>query len=137
MIRRISSPLHPTGFALSMRWLALIVIMFGTIISSMGDTRSHGLAAIANHAVSALQEPHRSDQQHQHLHEEQGGELAMVEKSQSADHPHHETDHSHDKAHAPSVAWHSAAPPSSSWTAPVRSAIEMVQATRLERPPKG
>ena len=137
MTRRISSPLHPTGFALSMRWLVLIVIMFGTIISSMGDTRSHGLAAIGSHAAPAPQEPHSSDQQQQHLHEEQGGELAMVEESQSADHPHLETDHSHDKAHAPSVAWHSAAPPSSCWTAPVRPWIEMLQASRLERPPKG
>ncbi len=132
-----STSLHPTRFELSMRWLVLIVIMFGTFISSMGDTRSHGLAAIASHAVFALQEPHSSDQQQQHLHEDQGGGLAMVEVSPSADHPHHETDHSHDKVHAPAAAWNSAAAQPSSWTAPVRPWIEMVQATRLERPPKG
>ena len=136
MTRRISSSLHPTGVALGMRWLVLIMIMFGTIISPMGDTRSHGLAAIAVHAAPSADEPH-ADAAHTPVHEDQVGQWVMLEKSPSADHPHHETDHSHDKAHAPSAAWNSAAAQPSSWTTPVRPSIEMVRASRLERPPKG
>lgn len=129
MTLRASFSLRPTGAALGVRWLVLVVILFGTILSSMGGTSSHGLAAIAVALHAAPDEPNG------HAHEEQGGELAMVDNSASADHPHHAADHSHDKAHAPSVAWRSAVPQSPSWWRLARPWIEMVEAFRLERPP--
>ena len=131
MTLRASFSLRPTGAALGVRWLVLVVILFGTILSSMGGTSSHGLAAIAVALHAAPDEPHG------HAHEEQGGELAMVNQSANADHPHHEMDHSHDKAHALSVAWGSAVPQPPNWRLSVRPWIAMVEASRLERPPMG
>jgi len=130
----VSCSLRPDGAALGVRWLVLVVIMFGTIIFSIGSTSSHGLAVIAAaHHVA----PFSSDESHGHVHEVGGGEVAMVNQSAGADHPHHGADHSHDKAHALPVAWTSAAPQLPAWWGLVRPWIEMVQASRLERPPMG
>jgi hypothetical protein len=128
-----SFSLRPAGAALGVRWLVLVVILFGTILSSMGGTRSHGLAALAvtSHTADSSNEPHG------HAHEEHGVELAMLDSSAGADHPHHEADHSHDKAHVLSVAWRSAVPQPPGWQGLVRPWIEMVEASRLERPPMG
>ena len=134
MTLHVSSSLRPTGAALGMRWLVLVVIMFGTTISAIGGTNSHGLAAIAATLHAA---PSFPNEPHGHVHEDQGGELAMVDQSAGADHIHHGTDHSHDKAHVLPVAWSSAAPQLPSWRVLVRPWIEMVQASRLERPPMG
>lgn len=134
MTLRIPSSLRPTRAALGMRWLVLIVIMFGTVISSIGLTNSHGLAAIvAEHHLA----PSSSDEPHGHVHEDPGGELTLVDLGADAGHPHHSIDHSHDKAHALPVAWGSATPQLPSWRVRVRPWIEMVQASRLERPPMG
>jgi len=134
MTLRASFCLRPNGAALGVRWLVLVVILLGTIFSAMGSTSSHGLAAIA---VVLHAAPSSPDEPHGHVHEDLGGELALVDQSASADHPHHEMDHSHDKAHALSVAWRSAAPQPSSWRLSVQPWIEMVEAFRLERPPMG
>jgi hypothetical protein len=136
MTLRASFSLRPDGAALGVRWLVLVVILFGTILSSMGGTSSHGLAAIAI-AVALHAAPSSPDASHGHAHEDQSGELAMVDKSAGADHPHHEMDHSHDKAHALSVAWRTAAQQPSNWLLSVRPWIEMVKVSRLERPPMG
>lgn len=61
----------------------------------------------------------------------------VSDKSAGADHPHHETDHSHDNSHALPMQWASAATLLPSWQSQVRPWIEMVQASRLERPPMG
>lgn len=129
-----SSSFCPTGAALGMRWLVLVVILFGTILSAMGGTSSHGLAAMA---VALQVAPSSATEPHGHGHEDLGGELAMVDSNAGTDHPHHESDHSHDKAHALSVAWRTATPQPSSWWLSVRPWIEMVEAFRLERPPMG
>lgn len=134
MTLRISSFLRPTGAALGMRWLVVVVIMFGTMISSMGGTNSHGLAAIAA-ALHAT--PSSPDEPNGHVHEDRGGELAMVDMSAGADHPHHGEDHSHDNAHALPGALSSAAPQLPGWRVLVRPWIQMVEASRLERPPMG
>jgi hypothetical protein len=130
----IPSFLRPTGAALGMRWLVVVVILFGTMISSIGGTNSHGLAVIgaALHAT-----PSSLDGPHGHVHEDQGGELAMADQSAGADYPHHGADHSHDKAHVLPVAWRSPAPQPAGWRVLVRPWIQMVQASRLERPPMG
>ena len=134
MTRLASFSLRPTGAVLGVRWLVLVVILFGTILSSIGGTTSHGLAAIS---VALHAAPSSPDESHGHAHDDQGGELATVDKNASADHPHHEMDHSHDKAHALSVAWRTATPQPPSWRLSVRPWIEMVEASRLERPPMG
>jgi hypothetical protein len=134
MTLRASFSLRPDWAALGVRWLVLVVILFGTILSSVGGTSSHGLAAIA---VALHAAPSSPDASPGHGHEEHGVELVMVDNSASADHPHHEMDHSHDKAHALAVAWRTATPQPSSWLLSVRLWIEMVEASRLERPPMG
>ena len=131
MTLRVASSLRPTGAALGMRWLVPLVILFGMIISSIGGTNSHGLAAISATLHTAAGGPRG------HLHEDQGGESTMVYQSPAADHPHHEADHSHDKAHALPVAWSSVAPQLPGWWGLVRQWIETVQASRMERPPMG
>lgn len=134
MTQHPSYALCPDGSALGMRWLVMVVILFGTIISAVGGTNSHGLASMA----TALQVTRlSSDESHEHLHVNSGGESAMVSQSAETDLPHHGADHSHDKAHALPVAWSSAAPQLPGWRGLIRPWIEMVQASRLERPPIG
>ncbi|CAN5440134.1 hypothetical protein BH10PSE16_BH10PSE16_10490 [soil metagenome] len=133
MTQHPSYALRPHRAALGMGWLVLVVILFGTIISSIGGTSSHGLAAFptALHVT-----PFSSDESHEHVHEDEG--IGLVTQSAGADHPHHHgADHSHDNAHALPVAWSSAEPQLPGWFGLVRPWIEMVQASRLERPPMG
>ena len=134
MTPRLSLSLRPNRAALGMRWLVLVAIMFGAFISSVGGTNSHGIAAIAE----ALQaNPTPSDKSHPHAHNDGDSELAMVSHGAAADHPHHGADHSHDKAYALPAAWSSAPPLLPGWLGLVRPWIEMVRASRLERPPMG
>lgn len=128
----VTCSLRPDGAALGVRWLVLVVILFGAIISSMGSTGSHGLAVIAAALHAA---PPSSAESHGHVHEDRGGELVMVNQSAGADHLHHGADHSHDKAHVLPVAWSSAAPQLPRWWGLVPPRIEMVQVSRLDRPP--
>ena len=133
MTQHLSYALRPHRAALSMGWLVLVVILFGTIISSIGATSSHGLAAFpaALHIT-----PASLDISREHAQEDEG--IGWVTQGAGADHPHHYgADHSHDKAHALPVAWHSVVPQFPGWFGLVRPWIEMVQASRLERPPMG
>ena len=137
MTQHFSYALHPHRAALGIGWLVLVVIMFGTIISSIGGTSSHGLASFqaALHVTPTSMDTSH-EHVHEHAHEDEG--IGLVTQSAGADHPHHHgADHSHDKAHALPVAWHSAAPQLPGWFGLVRPWIEMVQASRLERPPMG
>lgn len=135
MTPHLSYALRPNRAALGMRWLVLVVIMFGTVISSIGGTSSHGLAAFAT-ALHVT--PFSSDESHEHAHEDQDEGIGSVTQSAGVDHPHHHgADHSHDKAHALPVVWGSVAPQVPGWVGLVRPWIEMVQASRLERPPMG
>ena len=126
-----SSSLRPTAAAPGMRWLVLVVFLFGMITSSIGGMKSHGLAAISATLPTAAGEPHG------HMHADHGGEPAMVDQSTAVDHPHHGADHSHDKAHALPAVWSSVTPQLPGWWGRVRQWIEMIQASRLERPPMG
>ena len=132
MTRTDPSSRPPTGVVLVMRWLVLLVIMVGTITSSIGGMSSHGLADLSTALHATPGEPHG------HPHEDQGGELVMVDQTAAADHHHHHgADHSHDKAHALPMAWNSATPQLPGWFGWVRQWTEMVQTYRLERPPMG
>ena len=136
MNRHLSCALRPHGAAAGVRWLVLLVIMFGTFLSSVGGTNSHGLAALATARHIAL---FSTDDLHQHVHdpvhEDEG--TGAANQSAGADHPHHGTDHSHDKAHVLPARWNSAVPPLAGWFGLVRPWVESVQASRLERPPMG
>ncbi|MDO9569775.1 MAG: hypothetical protein Q7J58_10400 [Hydrogenophaga sp.] len=140
MILNLSCTVQPNRAALGVRWLVLMVILFGTVFSSIGGTNSHGIAVIAAslHATPASVDA-QNEQAHGHAHgEEEGeGEWMAVGHGTAPDHPHHGADHSHDKAHALPTAWLSFAPQLPDWTGRVRPWIEMVQASRLERPPMG
>ena len=137
MTQHISYALRPHRAALSVGWLVLVVILFGTIIFSIGGTSSHGLAAFQAALHITPTSLDTSDEHvHEHAQEDEG--IGWVTQGAGADHPHHHgADHSHDKAHALPVAWHSVAPQLPGWFGLVRPWIEMVQASRLERPPMG
>ena len=136
MTQHLSYTLRPHWAALGMGWLVLVVIMFGTIISSIGGTSSHGLAAFpAALHVTPTSSDTSLDHAHEHTHEDGG--IGGVTQSAGSNHHHHGADHSHDKAHALPVAWSSAAPQLPGWFGHVRLWIEMLRASRLERPPMG
>ncbi len=136
----LTRSMRPDRAALGMRWLVLLVILFGTVVSSVGGMYSHGIAAIAavSH-VSAASSETEHEHSHGHAHEDGDSDAEWVVGSQgaSADHPHHGADHSHDKAHALPAELHLAAPVLPAWFGHVRLWIEIVQASRLERPPMG
>lgn len=129
---------RPDRAALGLRCLVLLVILMGTFISSVGGMNSHGIAAIAavNH-VSSASSVSDHDHAHGHAHEAGDSEWGSASHGASADHPHHGADHSHDKAHALPAAWNAATPALPVWFGHVRPWTEMVQASRLERPPMG
>lgn len=126
------SSLRPHRVALGVSWLVLVVIMIGTIISSVGGVSSHGIAVVASgfHGADAS-----ADASHAHAYEAEDSGPATMHPGATADHPHHSVDHSHDKAHALPTAWSSAGPQLPGWFELVRPWIEMVQASRFERPP--
>ena len=126
--------MRPNGAAPGVRWLVLLVILFGTILSSVGGTNSHGLAAPATALHVA---PFSTDESHEHAHEDKDEGIESANQRAGADHPHHSADHSHDKAHVLPALWSSAAPQLAGWFGLVRPWIERVQASRLERPPMG
>jgi hypothetical protein len=119
-----------------MRWLVLLVIMFGTITSSVGGINSHGIAVIAKALHSS---PTTPDTQRDlgHEHEDGVDGVVMVSHGAASDHPHHGVDHSHDKAHALPTTWRMATPQLPAWFGHVRQLIEMIRVSRLERPPMG
>ena len=136
MTQHLSHALRPNRAVRGMGWLVLMVICFGTILSSIGGTSSHGLAAFpAAFHVTPMSLDSSHGHVHEHAHDDEG--IGWVTQIAGADHPHHGADHSHDKAHALPVAWHSAAPQLPGWFVLVRPWIEMVRAFRLERPPMG
>lgn len=124
--------------ALCLRWLVLLVILMGTFISSVGGMNSHGIAALAavSHVAPGSAETEH-DHAHGHSHDDGDSEWGLGSHGANADHPHHGADHSHDKAHALPAAWHAATPALPVWFGHVRPWTEMVQASRLERPPMG
>lgn len=137
MTQHPSYALRPCRAALSMGWLVLVVILFGAIISSIGATSSHGLAAFpaALHVATPAALDTSGEQVHEQAQEDEG--TGSANQSAGADHPHHGTDHSHDKAHALPARWHSAALLLAGWFGRVRPWVERAQAFRLERPPMG
>lgn len=117
-----------------MRWLVLMVITFGTIVSSIGLTSSHGLAVIVDSHQSALSD---AEELHGHEHADSGVEDSETDRHAGGEHPHHAMDHSHDIAHHLPLGWGTASPQLASWEIMVRPWIELGQAYRLDRPPMG
>ena len=130
--------LHPEWAALGVRWLVLLVMTLGTVISSVGSLTSHGIAAMTDglHAA-AMTSDSSHELAHGHAHEDDESPSATVSPDAAVDHPHHGADHSHDKAHVPPTAWRSVPPQLPGRVGHIRPWNEMVQASRLERPPRG
>ncbi len=138
----LTRSLRPDRAALGVRWLVLLTILFGTIVSSVGGLYSHGIAAIAavgHISPASFDTDHDHDDAHGHAHEDCDcdGEWVVGSQGASADHPHHGADHSHDKAHALPAAWHTAAAVLPVWFGQATLRIETAEPSRLERPPMG
>ena len=130
--------MRPYRASRGMLWLLLWVILFATIVSSVGGMYSHGIAAIsAVSHVSATFSVTEHDHAHSHAGEDGDGDRVEVSQGVSTDHPHHGADHSHDKVHALPTTWSVAAPQLHVWIGQGVLRIEMVGASRLERPPMG
>lgn len=144
MLLFFSHPPPPRQAALRVRWLVLVVIVLGTLISSIGMAKSHGLAAMAatHHTAptsaglfDSHAHGHAHGQTHEQTHHDPGDDSVSVLDSTGSGHPHHAIDHSHDKAHALPAAWRSASSERPGWSLKLRSWVELVEAYRLERPP--
>lgn len=123
MTSRTRLSASPTRITLCFRWLVLLALLVGSVMASMGNVTSHGLAALA--AVH----------QDAHTHQEDADTSHPSGTNTATDHAHHGADHSHDKAHALPQAWTSGAAQPPSWLSAARPWIELVEAFRLERPP--
>ena len=134
MISLPSPSLRSRRAAQGMRWLMVVVFLFGAVVSSVGGIVSHGVAAIkaADHAA-----PTSSNPSHGHAHALEEGEWPIAGDDAIADHSHHGVDHSHDKAHDLPTAGIPAGSPLARWFGSVRPWVETVRASRLERPPMG
>ena len=124
------SPLHLDRTALSLRWLVVLLMLFGTLAMPTGSTISHGIAAVAQSlsattSLTGIQQ--HNDHDHDHHHE--------AADSSTVGHAHHGADHSHDPAHAPVTAWTALAPQLARWLGQPLRWVETVQQSRLERPP--
>jgi hypothetical protein len=127
-------PTLPTRPTLGMRWLVLLVIAIGMIVSSIGFASSHGIAAIASADESVQNFAANS---HAHVHSDQANEISEAVESSNGEHAHHGMDHSHDTAHHPPETWGAVSSQLPSWELMVWPWIEMGQAYRLDRPPMG
>lgn len=119
----------PTNFRLPdrkmcLRWLVLMVLVWGTLMSSVGLTTSHGLAnlAAADHALAA-------DDTHAH-------DVDVQLADPAGGHTHHGADHSHDKAHALPAQLAVSAVDSPRRIAIARPWLPGLAASRLDRPPR-
>ena len=109
-----------------LRWLVFVVLIWGTLVSSVGLTTSHGLAdlAVADHGVA-------SDDAHGHAHDE---DVPVADPA--GGHPHHAADHSHDKAHALPEQLAVAPAASPERIAVAQAWVPGLEAGRLDRPPR-
>lgn len=119
-----------SSFSLGVCVLILLGMLFGTMVSSMGGVKSHGLAefAASQHHVDDI-----SPDAQGHSHDEDGAKPALSDAG--ADHAHHGADHSHDKSHVPPNAMTVAISMAASRPVTARPWVELVEAFRLERPP--
>lgn len=118
---------HPGWVRKGVRAWVLLVILVGTLMSSVGSLHSHSLAALK--AVQHEETVH--DDSHGHSHDDD-----VLERYSGPLHSHLGSDHSHDKAHAlPDIPSFSASAPPF-WGAASPEWLDRLVAHRLERPPK-
>lgn len=117
---------HPGWVSRGVRAWVLLVILVGTLLSSVGSLHSHSLAAL-----KAVQHAETVHDDHGHSHDDD-----VLERYSGPLHSHLGADHSHDKAHAlPVVPGISASEPPF-WGATSLDWLDRLIAHRLERPPK-
>ncbi len=115
----------------ALRWVALVTLAFGMLLSTVGATSSHGFAVLAviYHGIGS-----DSDRTHGHSHDDDGDPGAIA--GSGSDHPHHANDHTHDNPHVLAEglrAWNLA---SSVWHVSTHIQAGRLLAFRLERPPR-
>lgn len=125
---------QPALATLGVKWLVLVLITFGMIVSSIGMTSSHSIATVAASHESV--QPSSVDP-HGHVHADQGIEFLVADESSNGAHPHHSMDHSHETGHHLPLAWGVIASQLPSWEVMLRPVIETGRAFRLDRPPMG
>lgn len=89
--------------ALGLRVWVVTILLVGTLVSSLGQMSSHGIAAVA-----AVQ--HDSDAAHGHSHDDGEPDASWAVGDPAHVH-HNNADHTHDKAHALPVTLSIASPP--------------------------
>jgi len=118
---------RPRWLSRGVRMGVLLVILVGTLLSSLGALRTHALAMLD--AVQHTQAAH--DGTHGHSHDDEP--LAAYE---GASHTHLGSDHSHDKAHDLPAMRVVAVPTIPAWKPRSHNWIDRLVTHRLERPPK-
>lgn len=134
MTPRHAYPSRPSRASRCLCWLALLVVLLGSIVSSIGAINSHGVAAMT---ATLHESGSAAGDSHGHVHEDDDDGLLSAVQGATGEHPHHGTDHSHDKAQALPAAW---GPPLQVLPARIAFAqpwTERIRASRLERPPMG
>lgn len=117
-------------FTLGVCLLILLGMLCGTMVSSMGGVKSHGLAefAASQHKLVDI-----ALDVHGHSHEHDDARPTLSDAG--PEHAHHGADHSHDKSHVPSGAMTVAMSMAASRPTTARPWVELMEAFRLERPP--
>jgi hypothetical protein len=121
-------PSRPRWLSRGMRLGVLLVILVGTLLSSLGNMQSHGMQTldVLQHVESAA-----LDDSHGHSHEDES--LVVFD---GVSHTHLGADHSHDKAHA-LPAMPDVMPAMETLRKPTMLAwMDRMTSHRLERPPK-
>lgn len=118
--------LHLPDSKTCLRWLVLMALIWGTLVSSVGLTTSHGLTglAVTDHGVA-------SGDAHGHAHDE---DVQVADPA--GGHPHHDADHFHDKAHALPEQLAVAPAASPERIAVAQAWVPGLEAGRLDRPPR-
>lgn len=118
--RRLAAILHA--------WM-LLAFLVGVVGSSMGQVKSHGVAALGTlkHGSYCC-----SGDGPSHAHDEEG--LPVI--GEEAGHPHHSEDHSHDRVHALPPRLALGLPDLFRWQAAAGDWAALLTAFRLERPPR-
>ncbi len=126
---------RPKWLGRSMRAWVLLVILFGSLLSSLGAVRSHALAALetARHTQVAHDAAYPSAHDDAHGHTHEGDALAAHEGGL---HTHLGSDHSHDKAHALPAMQSVPVSTAPLWKPRSHAWIDRLLTQRLDRPPK-
>lgn len=110
----------------------VLVVLLGTLLSSLGGLHSHGLKTLA--AFGQAGGDHGDG--HAHTHESDTHDVDSLVALEGGQHGHLGSDHSHDKAHALPAMPTFAPSPAPGWLPRAPAWAQRLAIRRLERPPK-